>query len=49
MRFHWIRDRTDQGHFKISWAAGTRNLADFFTKSHPTSHHLAMRSLYVEN
>jgi len=49
MRFHWIRDRVDQGHFEITWAAGTRNKADFFTKSHPTSHHLAMRSLYVEN
>lgn len=49
MRFNWIRDRSDQGHFKVSWAAGPRNRADFFSKSHPTSHHLAMRPIYVEN
>jgi hypothetical protein len=48
MRFHWIRDRTDQGHFKITWAAGTRNLADLMTKSHPAKHHMAMRKIYVK-
>jgi len=48
MRFHWIRDRTDQGHFKITWAAGTRNLADLMTKSHPAKHHMAMRKTYVK-
>lgn len=48
MRFHWIRDRTDQGHFKILWAAGTRNLADLMTKSHTPAHHIAMRKIYVK-
>jgi hypothetical protein len=48
MRFHWIRDRTDQGHFKILWAAGTRNLADLMTKSHTPAHHIAMRKIYVQ-
>lgn len=49
MRFHWIRCRVDQGQFIITWAPGSRNLADYFTKSHPAKHHLLMRPLYVEN
>jgi hypothetical protein len=49
MRFNWIRCRVDQGHFKVMWAPGILNQADFFTKSHPTKHHLEMRSKYVKN
>jgi len=48
MRFHWIRDRVGQKHFKIIWAAGTRNLADLMTKSHTAKHHIAMRKIYVK-
>jgi hypothetical protein len=49
MRYHWIRDRTDQKHFNIIWAAGTRNLADLLTKSHPANHHKLMRPIYVKH
>ena len=49
MKYHWIRDRVDQGHFVVSWAPGPTNLADYFTKNHPASHHKLMRSKYVEN
>jgi hypothetical protein len=35
MRFHWIRDRVDQGHFGVIWRNGPNNLADFFTKILP--------------
>ena len=48
MRYHWIRDRTGQGHFRIRWARGERNLADLFTKKHSAKHHAKMRSKYVK-
>lgn len=47
MRFHWIRDRVDQGQFRIEWKPGTTNLADFFTKAHSTKHHRQIRHVYV--
>ena len=39
MRFCWVRDRVRQGRFLVHWMAGEHNLADYFTKHHPTSHH----------
>jgi hypothetical protein len=47
MRYHWIRDRINQGHFSVEWKPGISNLADFFTKAHPVHHHLMVRSIYV--
>ena len=47
MRFMWIRDRVRQLHFSVTWKKGSENLADYFTKSHPTAHHQAMRQVYV--
>jgi hypothetical protein len=43
MRFHWLRCRTAQGQFRYYWRPGTQNLADYFTKHHPASHHTAVR------
>jgi hypothetical protein len=46
MRFHWIRDRVRQGHFRVSWMPGANILADFFTKALPVRRHqLLMKSL----
>ncbi len=39
MLFHWLRCRNAQGQFCYYWRPGTQNLADYFTKHHPTSHH----------
>jgi hypothetical protein len=39
MRFHWLRCRNAQGQFCYYLRPGTQNLADYFTKHHPTSHH----------
>jgi hypothetical protein len=39
MRFHWLHFRTAQGQFCYYWRPGTQNLADYWTKHHPTSHH----------
>ena len=47
MRYYWIRDRVHQGQFTIHWRKGGQNLADYFTKHHPTSHHKQMRSKYL--
>jgi hypothetical protein len=43
MRFHWLRCRNAQGQFCYYWKPGTQNLADYFTKHHPTSHHKSVR------
>ena len=39
MRFYWVRDRVRQGQFRIHWKPGASNLADYFTKHFPPSHH----------
>ena len=48
MRFYWVQDRVNQGHFLIYWATGKMNLADYFTKHHPVSHHKTMRPDFVQ-
>jgi hypothetical protein len=47
VRFHWIADRVKQGQFVITWRKGSQNLADYFTKIHPPTHHRATRSNFV--
>jgi hypothetical protein len=47
MRFHWIRDLTAQGKFKILWHPGSINLADYYTKAHPASLITDMRKYHV--
>jgi hypothetical protein len=47
MRFHWIRDRICQGHFRAQWKESKYNLADYLTKDHATPHFSAMRPFVV--
>ena len=47
MRFYWIKDRVGQGQYKVKWMKGNINLADYFTKHHPPSHHIRMRPTYL--
>jgi hypothetical protein len=47
MRFHWLRDREAQGQFRIYWRPGKTDLADYFTKHHPPSHHVNVRSEFL--
>ena len=47
MRFHWVPDRVNQGQLEIAWEPGEHNHADYFTKHHPTTHHMRMRSIYL--
>jgi hypothetical protein len=39
MRFNWLRCRDAQGQHRFYWRPGTQNLADYWTKHHPASHH----------
>jgi hypothetical protein len=39
MRFHRLRCRDSQSQFRYYWRPCTQNLADYFTKHHPTTHH----------
>jgi hypothetical protein len=41
MQFHWLRCHDAQGHFRYYWRPGTQNLADYWMKHHPASHHTA--------
>jgi hypothetical protein len=43
MRLHWVRCCNTQGQFCYYWRPGTPNLADYFTKHHPSSHHKSVR------
>ena len=47
MRFYWLKDRVEQGQFKIFWEPGDENWADYFTKHHPPSHHIKVRPVYL--
>ena len=49
MRFHWIRDRVKNKHFKVIWEPGHTNLADFFTKVVPVKKHLEFKKLLVHS
>jgi hypothetical protein len=48
MRYHWLKDRIEQLHFNLYWAPGCLNMADYFTKHHPPSHHKQMRYQYLQ-
>ena len=47
MRFYWIKERVKQGQFYIYRQPGKTNLADYFTKHHPTLHHRKMKYVYL--
>ncbi len=47
MRFHWLQCHNTQGQFSYYWRPGTQNLADYFTKHHPASHHKASRPTFL--
>jgi hypothetical protein len=47
MRFYWVRDCVEQGHFRIYWAPGVKNIADYFTKHHSPAHHRYMQPIIL--
>jgi hypothetical protein len=49
MRWNWLRDKATHQQLCMCWAKGADNNADYFTKHHPPSHHLAILPKYVLN
>ena len=49
MRFYWVQDRIEQKQFLVYWRKGAENLADYFTKHHPTRYHVQMRPVYLHS
>ena len=49
MRYYWIQDQVTQNQLSIYWAPRNSNLADYFTKHHPTLHHCRMLQHYLIN
>ncbi len=39
MQFHWLRCRSAQDQYRFYWRPGTQNIADYWAKHHPASHH----------
>ena len=49
IRFFWIKDRISQKQFKLSWAPGPTNLADYISKIHTAKHYREQRSKFVSD
>jgi hypothetical protein len=47
MRFHWLRDRIDQGQYRVLFVPGRKNLADFFTKALPVARHKVLAPFFA--
>jgi hypothetical protein len=47
MRYHWIQDRIEQSQFKVRWAPGHCNLADYPSKAHPIHHFKTLRPFFI--
>jgi hypothetical protein len=47
MRFNWLKCREAQEQFRFYWRPGGQNLADYWTKHHPASHHQNMRAEFL--
>jgi hypothetical protein len=47
MKYHWLRDRISQKHFRHYWAPGNKNKGNYITKHHAPVHHEAMRPTFL--
>ena len=47
MMYYWIVDQVTQQVFKVIWAPGIQNLADYFTKHHMAAHYQKVRPYYL--
>ena len=46
-QYWWLKDWIAQLQFNVVWEPGIHNLADYFTKHHPGSHHHRVRPIYL--
>jgi hypothetical protein len=49
MRWNWLCDKATHKELHIYWDRGQNNQANYFTKHHPSMHHINMRPKYVLN
>ena len=49
MHMHWLRDREQRNQFRVQYGKGSDNNSDYFTKHHPTKHHLQERKKFVRD
>ena len=49
MRFYWLKDRCQQGHFQVYWRPREENYGDYHTRHHPVEHYKDMRKYYLIN
>ena len=47
MRLYLVRNRVRQVRYLVYCSRGKDNLAEYFTKHHPTKHHFSIRSTYL--
>ncbi len=47
MRFFWVGGKVAQNMFELRWHPGQENLADYQSKHHVGSHHIAVRPWYL--
>ena len=47
MNFYWVPDRVRLGHYIVYWEIGKNDLADYFTKHHPTKYHRSIGGTYL--
>jgi hypothetical protein len=47
MIFFWIGDKVAQDMYQVAWHPGQENLADYQSKHHMGSHHVAVRPWYL--
>ncbi len=47
MRYHWVYEQVQSGEFDVTWLAGSKNIADFFTKPLPTAKHKEIQALLM--
>ena len=47
MRFFWIGNKVAQNMYQVAWHPGQENLADYQSKHHVGSHHIAVRPWYL--
>ena len=47
-QYFWLIDQVNLNIYRIVWAPGLENLADYFMKTNSAAHHRAVRPYYVQ-
>lgn len=49
MRYHWVREKQEDGTVLVYWVKGSDNDADYFTKHFQASYHCSIRPRYLRD